>query len=132
MHLDRARNSQRMNEWKQVISGHEKEEDNDKRGHGKQHIATLKEKRMEVKEYENEWDRTHFETNFEERIKYLTQILKLDENKIIKEYNGKEEVLKVLEKHWAIFDITEQRLGRIKSNVKHTIQIEKGKGVRDG
>ena len=61
-------------------------------------------------------------------MKYLTQILKLDENKIIKENNGKGEVLKVLEKHWAIFDITEQRLGRIKSNVKHTIQIEKGKG----
>ena len=83
---------------------------------------------MDAKKYENEWDRTHFETNFEERIKYLTQILKLDENKIIKENNGKEEVLKVLEKHWAIFDITEQKLGRIKSNVKHTIQIEKGKG----
>ena len=86
-----------MNEWKQAISGHKKEEDNDNRGHGKQHIATLKEKRMEVKEYENEWDRAHFETNYEERIKYLTQILKLDENKIIKENNGKEEVLKVLE-----------------------------------
>ena len=124
LYLDRARNSQRMNEWKQAISGHEKAEDKDKRG---QHIATLKEKRIEVKEYENEWDKTHFETNYEERIKYLTQILKLDENKIIKENNGKEEVLKVLEKHWAIFDITEQRLGRIKSNVKHTIQIEKEK-----
>ena len=69
LHLDQARNSQRMNEWKQAISGHKKEEDNDNRGHGKRHIATLKEKRMEAKEYENEWDRTHFETNFEERIK---------------------------------------------------------------
>ena len=92
----------------------------------KGYINTIMKEEVKDRKYENQWDKQHFETPMKEREAYLMEKLDIKNNKLIREAKIEEKVLTLLLRYWCLFDITGLRIGKINSDIKHKITIEKG------
>ena len=71
--------------------------------------------------YRDQADEDHHRTPIEERIKYLTENLDLDNNALIQEDDVKSKLIQILIKNWNCFDINNNRTSKCNSTIKHHI-----------
>ena len=71
--------------------------------------------------YRDQADEDHHRTPIEERIKYLTENLDLDNIALIQEDDVKSKLIQILIKNWNCFDINNNRTSKCNSTIKHHI-----------
>ena len=73
------------------------------------------------KVYRDQADEDHHKTSIEERIKYLTDKLDLDNIALLKDDDVKNKLIQILIKNWNCFDINNNRTSKCNSTIRHHI-----------